>query len=139
VSQHPEVKVTLGGLTALEVQELKQALIKAGSDPATVLSVSSEAPLKGARKGEPVTVIAIVTLGQIALSGLAIYLAKGRTKIKKHERVRVKDAQGSTLEYDLDVEGETEEAIKASVMKQLAAFKIAFPDLTQSHTPGNTA
>jgi hypothetical protein len=136
VSQQPEVKLTLGGLTALEVQELRQALIKAGGDPTAVLSTSSEATLQGARKGEPMTMLAIVVLGQIALSGLVIYLAKGRTKIKKHERVRFTDAQGRTMEYDLEIEGATEEAIQASVMKQLAAFKIALPDVALLNAPG---
>jgi hypothetical protein len=60
MARHAAATLEFGGLTALEVHELKQALTQAGGDQGALVNVQPESGLQGARKGEPVTMLALM-------------------------------------------------------------------------------
>lgn len=123
-----EVTVSLSGLTALEVAELRSALTEAGADPAVVLTATKErSDVAGPRKGEPATILVVIAAGQLAITGLALYLAKGRARTRSKEKILIVGRHGERLEYERDIATDKQEAIKADLMEQVSKMKIPTP------------
>ncbi len=121
--------VALSGLTPLEAAELRSALAKAGCDPDSGLEVTQEqGAVGGAKKGEPFTILAIVAISQVALSGLAIYLAKSRSGSRRKMKLSYSSPSGELLTFELEIEAHQEDAIRAEVMEKIAKLKIPMPD-----------
>lgn len=122
--------LALSGLTSLQAAELKSALAKAGGDPDSDLQVIQEqGAVGGAKKGEPFTILAVLALSQVALSGLAMYLAKSRGGSRRKVTLTYSSPSGERLTYELEVEAHHEDAIRAEVMEKIAELKIPVPDL----------
>lgn len=119
-----EVTVFLGGMTALEVAELRSSLVEAGADPALMLNVAKESSdVTGSRKGEPATMLVIIAVSQLALTGMSIYLSKGKKRVRSEEMLIFQTSNGEKIEYRLSKDVETQEAIHADLMKQIRQFK----------------
>jgi len=122
--------LALSGLTPLEASELKSALAKAGCDPDSGLKTSQErGAVAGAKKGEPFTIMAIVAVSNVALNGLAIYLAKSRSASRRKMKLSYSSPSGELLDFELEIEAHHEDAIRAEVMDKIAKLKIPMPDL----------
>jgi hypothetical protein len=122
--------LALSGLTPLEASELKSALTKAGCDPDSGLQTRQEqGAVTGAKKGEPFTILAIVSISQLALSGLAIYLAKSRSRSRRKLKLSYSSPSGELLTFELEIEAHHEDAIRAEVMEKIAKLKIPMPEL----------
>jgi hypothetical protein len=121
------ITVSLPGLTHLEADELASVLRRAGADVTTELDVRPEATTSDRRHHEPFALLAVVTLGQITLTALAIYLAKERKRGTRKVHLRYRSPTGEELEYTLEVDVSSEEAIRSDLLKQIAALKIPMP------------
>ena len=122
--------LALSGLTPLEAAELRSALAKAGGDPDSGLKITQEqGAVGGAKKGEPFTILAIVSLSHLALTGLAIYFAKSRSGSRRKMKLSYSSPSGELLTFELDIEAHHEDAIRAEVMEKIAKLKIPMPDL----------
>lgn len=120
-----DATVSLSGLTPLEVAELKAALVEVGCDPATTLQTSKvTGGVSGAKKGEPATMLAIVVVGQLAMTGLSLYLARGGERSRRVEKLVFQDAEGRRLEHTIEITSSKAEAINADLMQQVAKLKM---------------
>jgi hypothetical protein len=122
--------IELAELNHLEADELESDLRAAGLAPASGLEIRRvDGGLDGraGAHGEPFTLLAIMALGQVALTGLAVYLAKGRQNSKQKIRLRHRKPDGEELEFELEVDVSSEEAIRADLMKQIGALHIPLP------------
>ena len=123
----PATTIALPGLTHLEADELATILRGAGADPASNLNVRPETGDADEHYGEPFTLLAVIALGQITMTALAIYLAKERRRNKEKVYLRHRWPNGEEMEYALEVDTSSEAATKADLLKQIAALKIPIP------------
>ena len=135
--QEHETAIELTGLNHLEAAELKADLKQAGADPADSLSVqrvNDDVSGRTGVHGDPFTVMAVLAVSQVALTGLAVYLAKGRKDATQILRIRHTKPGGEELRYELVVNTHSEDAIRADLMKQIGALHIPLPKgaLTES-------
>lgn len=121
--------LSLAGLTPLEAAELAAALAKAGCAPESGLRTTPEhGAVGGARKGEPFTMLAVVAVSQMALTGVAIYLAKKRSSSRRWAKLTRSSPNGEVLTFEVEIESHDEEAIKAELIEKIGALKIPLPD-----------
>lgn len=121
------IKLTLSGLTPLEVEDLRAALAQAGGDPASLQATKVRGEVAGARKGEPFTIMVVLAVSQIAITGLALYLAKGRSRTQAKQKIRITTPDGGEVEYELEIASDREEAIRADLMEQVEKLRIPTP------------
>jgi hypothetical protein len=123
----PATTIALPGLTHLEADELATVLRGAGADPTSDLNVQPESGDAEDKYGEPFTLLAVIVLGQITMTALAIYLAKERHGSTKKVYLRHRRPDGEEVEYALEIDTSSEAATKADLLKQIAALKIPMP------------
>jgi len=120
-----EITVSLSDLTPLELAELRAALVEVGCDTAATLTATKmPSNVAGAKKGEPFTMLAVLVVSQIAMTGLALYLGGGRSRFRKSETIVYQDEKGRRLEYTLNIAADRQEEMKADLMKQAAKMKV---------------
>ncbi|SEK13779.1 hypothetical protein [Paraburkholderia diazotrophica] len=120
-----EVTVSFNGLTSLDVAELRASLAEAGADPAVVLKATKEpSDVTGPRKGEPATMLVIVALTQLTVTGLSIYLAKARSRSHSEDTFKFETPDGQKFEYTRKVGVEKQDEIHADLMKQIRTFNL---------------
>ncbi|MBY5406355.1 hypothetical protein [Rhizobium leguminosarum] len=124
----PAISIAVPGLTHLEADELATALRDAGGDPDSDLVALSEGGGAEDRYNEPFTLLAVMALGRITITALAIYLSKERTRSTKKVHLRHRWPNGEEIEYTLEVDTSSEEATKADLLKQIATLKIPVPE-----------
>ena len=119
MSQKPP-SIELYGLTALELMDLKKEIKNAGAEPKDVLQSQ---PIAGGvsdtKYGEPATIIVALAISQIALTGLAIYLAKKRSQNTLDIEIIYRNGKGEEMIHRIRSSARTEEAITADVLEQL--------------------
>ena len=121
-----QATIGISGLTPLEAEELRAALVQAGGKSGE-LDVKPEAgEVGGARKGEPFTMFAAIVVSQLALTALTIYLAKRRATARKKETLFITLPDGTRIEHQVEAES-TEAEIKADLMGKIGELKIPLP------------
>src|SRR5258705_13902412 len=123
----PATTIALPGVAPLEAAELAPVLRGAGADPASDLDVQPESGDAEDQYGEPFTLLAVMALGQITMSALAIYLTKERKRSTKKVYLRHRWPNGEEVEYTLEIDTSSEAATQADLLKQIAALKIPIP------------
>jgi len=117
--------IALHGLTPLEAEELKTELEKAGCELAATVQVAREPDeVGGSKKGEPFTMFAVIVVSQLALTALALYLAKGRSRVHKTERITIKRLNGETITHEIEIAADKEDAIRADLMSKIGQMRI---------------
>ena len=117
--------IELRGLSMLELSDLKREIKNAGAEPKDVLRSEAETGgVSNTRHGEPATILATMLVSQIVLTGLAIFLAKGRKKNTLEVEIIYQNAQGEKVVQRIRSTACTEEAITEDFLKQLKAITI---------------
>lgn len=124
MSQKPPT-IELHGLSMPELSDLKREIRNAGAEPNDVLQSEPETGgVSSTRHGEPATILAMMLVSQAVLTGLAIYLAKGRKKNTLDVEITYENAQGEKIVQRIKSTASTEEAITADLLKQLKAITV---------------
>ncbi len=124
------VTIALQGLSPLEVKELQQALASAGAEASTVRTASEDSETGASKHYEPFTMLAVIAVSQVALTGLAIYLAKGRSRSTTRERLVIRLLDGTTISHEVETENASEQQISEELMRKLAELKVPIPRTT---------
>lgn len=123
-----ESTIELHQLTPLEVADLKQALKETGAEPSKVLVATPErGGVSGTRKGEPATVFIVLAVSQAVLTGVALWVAKGRSQQSVSRELEYRSPTGEVMRYRVESTATTEEAIAADVLEQLKGFTVPSP------------
>ena len=103
----PELRV--GGLTTLQLAELKAALASVGGSVA-----AEEVPLlPGDRYGEPLLFVVAVKLAPAVIGVVALWIAKQREKSRSRFRYSKKGLDGTEEKIELDLSSHAEGAASA--------------------------
>lgn len=109
-----DLRIEVSGLTELERLELEEII----GEKLAVVPQSTPA----GHLGEPGTLTAIVQISQVAIptigTCLAIFLAKGRDKVRIKDNIDVTTKNGS-FRRKLNIVADKEDAVKADVIRQL--------------------
>jgi hypothetical protein len=108
----PDTELIITGMTTLDEVELRKALPAGGVE--TIRGTVPEGTL-----AEPATITAVVTLGSLALTALSAWIVKGRRRRVSKLRYKVRKPDGEVVDLSLDLDENSEDAGKASVMAQL--------------------
>ena len=102
----------ISGLSSLDEEEMKEALGDAVE--------FDEPEVPEGSLAEPATITAIVTLGAMAISALAVYLNKPRRRYLLEKAVKIIHADGRVEETTLKIEASSSEEAKAQLAAELA-------------------
>jgi hypothetical protein len=108
-------RLAISGLSSLDAEELREAL---GGD--TLQIVRPESP--EGTLAEPVTITAIIVLGSIALTNLAVWICKKRRHPSERFKFKLTRPDGEVLEVLLDTSQGSEEPCKEGVLSQLGQW-----------------
>ncbi|MBD2318055.1 hypothetical protein [Phormidium tenue] len=107
-------KLIISGLNSLDEEELREVL---GEE------VEFEEPkVPEGSLAEPATIAAIVTLGSLAITALAIYLSKSRRRYILERKIRIIHPDGRIEEHILNIQANSEDEANAQILAELSKF-----------------